>query len=196
MNVHLPTGIGSVASSAPQAFSAADLQNLEWRVIPGWPEYEVSEYGHVRRRLSGGSPIGKVGRVLRPSGSGRYLHVSLHGRAGRRHVTIHRLVALAFIGEPPSRNHQVAHGDGNPANNHHSNLRYATAVENTADRFRHGTIRRGEEAGPFKFTEREIRQIRALALKGVTQELIAEIFQTSQSHVGRIVRHEAWSHVQ
>ena len=173
-----------------------DLSDLRWEIIPDWPEYEVSEYGDVRRRLPGGSPIGRVGRVLRPSGWGHYLQVYLHGRAGRQYRTIHRLVALTFIGEPPSKQHQVAHNDGNPKNNHYSNLRWATAAENSADKLRHGTARRGEDVGISKFTERTVLQIRALGSKGIPQALIAEIFSTSQSHVGRILRRELWSHVQ
>jgi hypothetical protein len=172
-----------------------NLSDVEWKSIPEWPEYEVSEYGHVRRRLPGGSPIGRVGRVLRPNRWGRYSRVYLHGRSGRRHITIHRLVALTFTGEPPSKLHQVAHNDGNRENNHYSNLRWATAAENSADKLRHGTLLRGEDVGISKFTERTVRQIRALASKGVPQELIAEIFATSQSHVGRIIRHELWGHV-
>ncbi len=172
----------------------SSTSELEWRIIPGWPEYEISEYGHVRRRLPGGSTIGKVGRVLRPS-AGRYQHVYLHGHAGRRHITIHRLVALAFIGQTPSEKHQVAHNDGNPKNNHYSNLRYATPAENAADKLLHNTVARGERVGPSKFTECSVHQIRALAAKGVAQELIAEIFETSQSHIGRIVRRELWRHI-
>ena len=169
--------------------------SVEWRSIPGWPEYEVSEFGHVRRRLPGGSPIAKVGRALRPS-PGLYAHVYLHGKAGKRHISIHRLVALAFLGEPPSRAHQVAHYDGNPRNNHYTNLRYATPRENNADKVRHGTLPRGEKAGPSKFTETMVRQVRVLAAKQVPQEIIAEIFETSQSHIGRIVRKEVWGHVE
>jgi hypothetical protein len=168
---------------------------VEWRVVPGWPEYEVSEHGLVRRRLPGGSPIGKVGRVLRTSPR-KYKHVYLHGQAGRRHLTVHRLVALAFIGDPPSPSHQVAHYDGNRANNHYSNLRYATAAENTADKRRHGTIPLGESSRASRLTEEVVRQIRALGHRGVPQELIAEIFGTSQSHIARILRFESWSHVQ
>lgn len=189
---------GSAPASNPPALNE-DQANVaateEWRSIPNWPEYEVSEFGHVRRRLRGGSPIAKVGRRLRPS-PGLYAHVYLHGTAGRRHISIHRLVALAFLGEPPSRAHQVAHNDGNPRNNHYANLRYATPRENNADKIRHGTAARGEKAGPSKFTATMVRQVRLLAAKEVPQEIIAEIFETSQSHIGRIVRKELWGHVE
>ncbi|AXV72811.1 hypothetical protein CJO75_01120 [Ralstonia solanacearum] len=54
---------------------------------------------------------------------------------------IHRLVALTFLGPPPSRQHEVAHNDGNRANNIVTNLRWATHAENVADTFRHGTAK-------------------------------------------------------
>ena len=111
------------------------INGLRWREVPGWPEYEISEYGDVRRKMAGGSPIAKPGRLLRPSGN-RYRHVNLYGEAGRQHISLHRLVALAFIGEPPSCAHQVAHNDGDRLNNHYTNLRYATPRENAADRVR------------------------------------------------------------
>ena len=189
---------GSAPASHPPALNEQQAKvaaAAEWRSVPHWPEYEVSEFGHVRRRLPGGSPIAKVGRELRPS-PGLYAHVYLHGKAGKRHISIHRLVALAFLGEPPSRAHQVAHNDGNPRNNHYTNLRYATPRENNADKIRHGTLPRGEKAGPSRFTATMVRQVRVLAAKEVPQEIIAEIFETSQSHIGRIVRKELWGHVE
>jgi hypothetical protein len=44
---------------------------------------------------------------------------------------VHRLVALAFFGEPPSKNHQVDHLDSNRTNNFVTNLQYVTGKENT-----------------------------------------------------------------
>ncbi len=49
---------------------------------------------------------------------------------------IHRLVAAAFLGEPPSLLHtQVNHKDGDRGNNALSNLEYATPEANAADRW-------------------------------------------------------------
>jgi len=42
---------------------------------------------------------------------------------------IHRLVAIAFIGEPPSELHEVDHIDQDKTNNVYTNLRWATCHE-------------------------------------------------------------------
>ena len=48
-----------------------------------------------------------------------------------RNYQVHRLVASTFLGLPPTANHwQVNHLDGDPLNNHVSNLCYATPSQN------------------------------------------------------------------
>lgn len=44
--------------------------------------------------------------------------------------SVHRIVAVAFIGEPPSPQHVVDHIDTNRQNNRPSNLRWVTRLEN------------------------------------------------------------------
>lgn len=46
------------------------------------------------------------------------------------HVVIHRIVATAFHGEPPSDSHVVDHIDTNRQNNQPENLRWVTRAEN------------------------------------------------------------------
>jgi hypothetical protein len=45
-------------------------------------------------------------------------------------VAIHRIVAYAFLGEPPTKDHVVDHIDTNRKNNRPSNLRWITRLEN------------------------------------------------------------------
>lgn len=45
-------------------------------------------------------------------------------------VRIHRIVAYAFLGEPPTREHVVDHIDTNKQNNRPENLRWVTRLEN------------------------------------------------------------------
>jgi guanyl-specific ribonuclease Sa len=100
---------------------------MEWRKT-FLPFYEVSEYGDLRlltnrsNRLAGTILTGSV----RAGGYKEY-HVRWKGK--EHHLGAHRLVLLAFIGEPPTPDHECAHWDGDPTNNHYSNLRWATSAE-------------------------------------------------------------------
>ena len=54
----------------------------------------------------------------------------------RRTEYVHRLVAVSFLGLPPSPDHsQINHKDGNKSNNAVKNLEYVTPAENIAHRF-------------------------------------------------------------
>ena len=62
---------------------------------------------------------------------------------------VHRLVACAFLGPPPTAEHwQVNHIDGCPSSNHLSNLQYATQAQNARHSWalgaRHGPRCRGK----------------------------------------------------
>jgi hypothetical protein len=105
----------------------------EWRPIPGFPGYEVSNMGRVLSHRRGRP------RVLRQSPDGRrYQKVVLYREDLRATRPVHVLVALAFIGPRPA-GLQIRHLDGNSDNNRPWNLKYGTPTENMQDRFRHGT---------------------------------------------------------
>ena len=97
-----------------------------WKRV-GRAEYQVSNLGRVR------SPRGVLKAYSHPLG---YLLVAVRFNAGEKRtcVTVHRLVAEAFIGPRPA-GLDVAHGDNDKTNNRAENLRYATRSENMADVF-------------------------------------------------------------
>ena len=72
-----------------------------------------------------------------------YPCVRLVIRGKRKRLRVHYLVAIAFHGPKPSPLHQVCHIDGNKENNHYDNLKWGSALENAADRERHGRTSRG-----------------------------------------------------
>jgi HNH endonuclease/NUMOD4 motif len=94
-----------------------------WRTVAGWPRYEVSDWGRVRR-------------IVPQSLAGAYPAVTL-SEPGRRslRVRVHQLVARAFLGPCPD-GQEVLHGNDEPYDNRASNLRYGTRAENLADRRR------------------------------------------------------------
>jgi len=121
---------------------------MEWKGVLNFPDYEVSEDGRVRRTTDLHMPLGGISRPagteLKPKRWNRhkYLLYRLHKNGNTRSVYAHRLVAETFLGLPPFPKAEVAHGDGNRLNNHVSNLRWATHLENIQDAVRHGTIGR------------------------------------------------------
>lgn len=114
-----------------------------WRPVPHWEDlYEVSDRGRVRS-LDRVDRFGRHfhGQILRADKiKGGYERVSLArgGAVVRRQV--HHLVLEAFVGPRPLAM-EGCHGDGDPANNHLSNLRWDTRPENARDTVRHGTHR-------------------------------------------------------
>jgi hypothetical protein len=108
----------------------------EWRSIPGAPGYEASSLGRIK------APTGHVLAQHRVGTGGRYLRVRLSwGRRARVVQRVHRLVALAFCGRPPSAKHQAAHWNDIGDDNRASNIRWATARENAADARRNRAAR-------------------------------------------------------
>ena len=104
----------------------------EWRKVvgnDGWEEnYLVSDDGRVFSLISN--------RELKPYAKSRgygYKRldytVSITHNGKQRHPKISRMVAMAFIPNPLNKE-QVNHIDGNPLNNHVSNLEWTTNKEN------------------------------------------------------------------
>ena len=120
------------------------MESIEWRPVPGYEGlYEVSNDGQVRSldRPPRDGRAGTRGRVMRATRSGRggYLAVGLSKEGKVTRVTVHRLVALAFLGETQGDGPVVRHIDGNATNNVPENLAWGTVAENNRDLVRHGT---------------------------------------------------------
>ena len=115
-----------------------------WKPIPGWPGYEASDHGRIKsvgrwrphNRYPGKMMWWKE-KILRPGAQQTgHLFVVLTRQLAQR---VHRLVALAFLGEPPFAGAMVRHLDDDPTNNHLSNLCWGTMKDNMQDAIRLGT---------------------------------------------------------
>lgn len=112
-----------------------------WLPVPGYEGfYEVSDHGRIRslpRKTITGM---RGGQILQPwTRKDAHLMVAMSVRNSQKSYLLHRLIALAFIGPPPSPAHEVCHNDGDPANNVPGNLRWGTRSDNVFDSVRHGT---------------------------------------------------------
>ena len=97
-----------------------DLESEQWRAVEGYPGYEVSNLGRVRKN-------GKL-TPLHRAGKG-YLRTTLQKDGKQKQDYIHRIVAKNFIPNPENKP-TVNHIDGNKDNNRVSNLEWATYREN------------------------------------------------------------------
>lgn len=170
----------------------------QWRDIPGFPGYQVSDLGAVRSLDREIPYTSRAGRRYLVKRRGYLLKLKVHKKTGYVGVEIaskdqlvHRLVLLAFVGPCPP-GHEGAHGDGVRTNNAPSNLRYATRLENAADRHRHGTTLTGEQVFGAKLNTEKVAEIRAL--KGVmSQREIAAKFNVTYPLIGMIHRGKIWN---
>lgn len=115
---------------------------------------------------------------------------------------VHRLIAEAFI-ENPNDKPTVNHKDGVKANNHLSNLEWATHSENTQHAFDTGLAkpcrtqksRVGSASHQAKLTEQQVLEIRQLREDGMTLVSIAGRYGIVFSQVDRICKRESWKHI-
>ena len=109
----------------------------EWKNVIGYEGlYEVSSYGRVRSlnryvEYSNGRICLHKGKVLSPAKNRYgYLVVVLSCNEKRKTITVHRLVAQAFIPNPDDLL-EVNHKDEDKTNNNVTNLEWCTAKYNS-----------------------------------------------------------------
>jgi hypothetical protein len=159
----------------------------EWRPVPHFPNYEISESGRVRRE----------GRLLKPSKqSVGYIRYGLWQDGRRKEVLAHRLVCEAWHGPLDAMRPVVAHWDNDKTNNHYSNLRWCTQKENQQDRVRHGTTCEGERNGNSILNDELVRSIRG-DFSGIHGQIrsIAKRYKVSEGTVRQIINQITWRHV-
>jgi hypothetical protein len=168
----------------------------EWRAVVGFDGYEVSNLGRVRSWL----PSGRYKceepppRILAGSINAHgYRAVTMRVDGLVRTLRVHRLVALAFHGEPEPGFDICCHNDGVRTNNHVDNLRWDSHAGNFSDKPKHGTTVRGVDSPTSVLTEAQVLAIDTELRKGTrSQSDIAAEFGVSQGNVGHIATGSTW----
>ena len=112
----------------------------------------------------------------------------------RLSTTVHRLVALAFIGPAPSRIHEINHKNGIKTDNRVDNLEWVTCAENIAHAVRLGlrADKRGVLNGRAKLTADDAAEIRMKLGNGTTYDQVAKEYGIGKSQVWNVKARRAW----
>jgi len=166
-----------------------------WRVVSGFESYQINQTGEVRRALFTSNRKGKPGdpiksRVDKNTG---YRRITLwkHGKCYA--FSLHRLVALAFLGTPPTISHEVSHIDGDKSNNHFKNLKWETRKENHFRKKEHGTSQCGSRNGMGKLTESQVLEIKKKLPCNMSR--LAREYGVSHPTISKIASGDTWKHV-
>lgn len=109
-----------------------------WRDVPGYAGYyQVSNTGRVKSldRIENWSGFKRPrkGRVLKLRVDKYGYNTVLLMRDGKaKHFTVHKLVALCFIGPAEGSQQQINHKDGDKRNNSPCNLEWCSVKENVS----------------------------------------------------------------
>lgn len=160
-----------------------DTDGVAWTLKDAANRDDAIEFGGRRwRRMA-----------PRPQSNG-YLRVSFCRAGVIQDYLLHSVVLTAFIGPRPAGN-QAAHNNGVRHDNRLENLRWATIVDNHADKRKHGTHIQGSAQWNARLTDESVMEIRRRYAAGECSEVLASCFGIRHSQVSRIVRGQQWKHL-
>ena len=167
-----------------------NIADEEWRVVVGYPGYEVSNMGNVRSyRKTGLGGLRDTPKPVKPMDSRGYLVVNLWNQGKLKTKKIHRLVCESFIG---SSELPVNHINGKKDDNRLCNLEYVTPTENTLHARRVLGGGRGGKVNTARLTEQDVIKIAQRCKDGEAAESIAQDWGVATSTINRIALGRSW----
>lgn len=172
------------------------VNGVQWKPIPGFPLYEASEFGRVRRSLkSTAITCTKPGRVLRlqkaPSNK-NCGHYSLRKGGRTFNIRAGNIVLITFCKPKPSKRHECCHKNDDANNNHYTNLYWGTRKQNMRDAIKNGRTTKGSKNTSAKLTEIQVAEIKKSTDKS---NKLAQRFLVSEATISRIKANKIWRHV-
>lgn len=174
-----------------------------WVDVDGWNGYyKVSNMGRVFTvsRYVNHAKYGvywRKGRLLSQKNKRGYKEVRLQLDKYSKHVHVHRLVLIHFVGEPPIGKDSINHINGIKDDNRVENLEWCSVKENIHHAREFLNAYHGEANGMAIANEEVVADIRS----GYKRKKHGYLIQMSEKHglsvrqVGKICRGEAWSHI-
>lgn len=156
---------------------------IEYRDIAGFPGYKINIDGDVINK-SGHS----MHKIKTKNSSTGYYKTKLFIDGKAKYPLIHRLVAIAFIGNPPTDKHVINHKDGNGLNNSIDNLEWVTNRENIIHAVNHGLChpRKGSTHPYAKLNDIEVDELISEYRNGTKLKELSHRYGIAESTVSRI----------
>lgn len=179
------------------------MNNEIWKAIPGFDDYEASSLGRVRSIDSVKLVLNRCGfdvyrhrkgMILKPRNHTCGYHTYI--LSGKRTAFAHRLIALAFHGEPESDSLQVAHLNGVKIDNRPDNLKWTTVSENHSHKIIHGTNLNGEKNPRSILNDDCVKDIMMRYSLGEKSIALAEEYGVTFNAILNIVSGRGWSHIE
>ena len=174
----------------------------EWRPAVGWEGlYEVSNQGRVKSLAK--SWISANGSVRTKEETPKavrknkgYLITTLHKQAKATTVSVHRLVADAFIPKIKGKS-IVNHIDSNRSNNNVCNLEWVTTKENVTHALLKGNMKmNGSKNKSSVLVESQVREMRKKWKSGnYTYVSMAAEYGVGRQTVHNIINYANWRHI-
>ena len=173
-----------------------------WKMIPGLGDaYAVSNRGRIKQVVD--TYKHKAGTILsfdvrrKPRSKTSYCRIRL-GRPGYgaddcKGYSIHRLVAVAFIGDANGR--EINHKNGIGTDNRVENLEWCTRQENCLHNVRYLKRNRGETHSQARLSTAAVRSIIMRWHRGEHKPSIAKRFGVSRYYLNEIVSGKKWKHI-
>jgi len=160
-----------------------------WKQIKGYEgRYLVSNYGRIK---SMPNKSWSTERILKPVNQ-TYSFIDLCKDGKVKKLTIHRIVANAFIDNPLNKP-DVNHINGNKHDNRLENLEWVTKSENQRHAVKLGLINcKGTKNSQSKLSEEKVIKIYNSDMR--TSEL-SKIYNISPSTICDIRHNRSWTHI-
>lgn len=174
-------------------------KGIDWLVYPDARIFRPETMTHTTRvrkgQLQSFNSIRPAVEIKPWKSKGGYYTVSAKLGNTRPKVSVHRLVAMAFVpGFEPFLT--VNHINGDKLDNRPENLEWVTLAENTQHQWKTGLVDlRGEGNPQHKLNQRQVIHIRRALRMGVPANSLAIIAGVSPSLVALIRDGHRWAHL-